>query len=302
MKNQKVIFLRGLPASGKSTFAKEYVKNNPRSIRINKDSIREMLHGGVWSKANEKFILEVRDTMIKNALRDGLDVVVDDTNFSHIHERTVLEIIHSHVNSGISEMDNVVKRGIEFEVKFFDTPLEECIRRDKNRTIGHVGKKVITDMWNKYVRKDVELIPYIHGLEEIIICDIDGTIAKCGDRDIYDGSKVHLDTVIEHVADIIKLYFDEGKRIVFLSGRSDEHKDVTRKWLDDNGLFGGELLMRKQGDSRDDAIVKEEIYREHIEGKFNVKLVIDDRLKVCRMWHRLGLPLLRVGIPDADDF
>jgi hypothetical protein len=58
--------------------------------------------------------------------------------------------------------------------------------------------------------------------------------------------------------------------------------------------------MRHNGDYRKDVVVKEEMYNDHIKGKYNVTVVIDDRLQVCRMWHRLGLPLLRVGDPDAD--
>jgi len=42
------------------------------------------------------------------------------------------------------------------------------------------------------------------------------------------------------------------------------------------------------------------LYEKCIKGKFNVNAVFDDRLQVCRMWHELGLPLFRVGDPDAD--
>ncbi len=58
--------------------------------------------------------------------------------------------------------------------------------------------------------------------------------------------------------------------------------------------------MRKGDDTRPDAAVKEELYSQHIKGKYNVVAVFDDRLQVCRLWHKLGLPLFRVGDPDAD--
>lgn len=51
---QKIIFLKWLPASGKSTWAKEYTSTNYNTIRVNKDDIRELLHDGVYSKENEK--------------------------------------------------------------------------------------------------------------------------------------------------------------------------------------------------------------------------------------------------------
>ncbi len=58
--------------------------------------------------------------------------------------------------------------------------------------------------------------------------------------------------------------------------------------------------MRESGDFRPDDIIKREIFDRKIRGVYNVKFVIDDRLKVCRMWHQLGLNLFRVGDPDAD--
>ena len=63
VKKQKIILTRGLPASGKSSWAKEFVKNsNGKAKRINKDLLREMIDSSVYSKPNEKFILEIRDT------------------------------------------------------------------------------------------------------------------------------------------------------------------------------------------------------------------------------------------------
>jgi hypothetical protein len=58
--------------------------------------------------------------------------------------------------------------------------------------------------------------------------------------------------------------------------------------------------MRKTGDKRQDAIVKQEIYDTKIKGKYNILAVFDDRPQVCRMWHQNGLPLFKVGDPDAD--
>jgi hypothetical protein len=56
--------------------------------------------------------------------------------------------------------------------------------------------------------------------------------------------------------------------------------------------------MRRSGDNRCDSIVKEEIYREHIEGKYNVLAVFDDRDRVVDMWRRLGLLCLQVYYGD----
>jgi predicted ABC-type ATPase len=60
---------KGLPGSGKTTWAKEMVSKSKGSVkRVNKDDLRAMLDAGEWSKENEKFVLKVRDFIIEKAL------------------------------------------------------------------------------------------------------------------------------------------------------------------------------------------------------------------------------------------
>ena len=56
--------------------------------------------------------------------------------------------------------------------------------------------------------------------------------------------------------------------------------------------------MRKSSDSRGDQIVKSEILEKEILPKYNVKLVLDDREKVVRMWRDKGLTCLQVDWGD----
>lgn len=89
----KVILTKGLPASGKTTWAKAKLYNNPGMYkRINKDELRSMLDDGKWSQHNEDFIIKVRDSLILQALEEGKHVIVDDTNFGkhedHIRQLT----------------------------------------------------------------------------------------------------------------------------------------------------------------------------------------------------------------------
>ena len=56
------------------------------------------------------------------------------------------------------------------------------------------------------------------------------------------------------------------------------------------------LFARKSGDFRKDAVVKEEIYRRHIEGKYCIKLVLDDRDQVVSCWRdTIGLTCFQVA-------
>ena len=139
-------------------------------------------------------------------------------------------------------------------------------------------------------------------LLEAIIVDIDGTVAIRGDRSPYDWSKVGLDTPNNYVLNVIWTLKEASKtNIVFLSGRDEICRQETIKWLNYQIHFDDyQLFMRAEGDMRKDSIVKEEIYNREIKDKYFVTAVFDDRLQVCRMWHKLGLPLFRVGDPDSN--
>ena len=82
----KILLLRGLPGSGKSTVAKKLVEDKGY-VRVNKDDLRAMLHNSKHSSKREEFILDVRDMIISAALGDGKNVVVDDTNLHPKHEK-----------------------------------------------------------------------------------------------------------------------------------------------------------------------------------------------------------------------
>ena len=41
--NLEILILIGIPASGKSTWSKEYVRKNPNWVRVSRDDFRDML-------------------------------------------------------------------------------------------------------------------------------------------------------------------------------------------------------------------------------------------------------------------
>lgn len=138
---KKIIMTKGLPASGKSTWAKQYQMENPNTVRVNKDELRSMLHNGVHSKGRESFVLEVRDFIVETALADGHDVIVDDTNFHSKHKNALWRIAAKY-NAILKVQD------------FTDVPLEVCIERDKNRP-NSVGENVIRGMFNLYINNKI---------------------------------------------------------------------------------------------------------------------------------------------------
>lgn len=279
----KIILTKGLPASGKTTFARELLKKEPgKWKRINKDDLRAMLDNGVWSKANEKFIIQARDWLVVNALENKFNVIVDDTNLASKHEASMREYAKL--------------CGAEVEIAdFTDVPLEECIKRDQKRA-NYVGEKVIRQMYNQFLKPKPET-PICNATDpQAIICDIDGTLALFGDANPYDRDFMQ-DKINMPVRGIVTLY-NKYHQVILLSGRMDKYREVTEAWLKANKVPYDHLFMRKSEDVRKDSIIKKELYEENINGKYNVRFVLDDRNQVVDMWRSLGLTCLQVAPGD----
>lgn len=277
----KLLMLKGLPGSGKTTYAQTLEGRG--WVRTNKDNMRKLYFPDYTSK-DENTIVMLEDEIIKKALNSGQYVVSDNTHFSP-HHQARLEMIAKECNA-------------DFELLFIDTPLEECIARNNKRTNNRVPIDVILGMYDKYIAplRDEE-IEYDDNLEECIIVDIDGTIAVLGDRSPYDTASCGGDTVNDAVANIVNMAYGHGYKVILVTGRSKEHRNITRKWLEENGINYDKIYFREEGSKEKDYDLKEGLYREHIRNKYNVKYVIEDRPRNCRMWRRLGLEVLQIGEP-----
>jgi len=72
----------GLPASGKSTLAKQLVRDSDGTMkRVNRDDLRAMLDCGTpWHSGKEVWVKAFQRHMIERLLSNGFDVICDDTN------------------------------------------------------------------------------------------------------------------------------------------------------------------------------------------------------------------------------
>lgn len=139
-KMNKLIICRGLPASGKSTWAKQWVlEDSEHRVRINQDDIRLML-GKYWVPSREKLVQHIQEEAIIEALDRGYSIVIDNTNLNKKVIDNYRALVIAYGNHEIEYKD------------FFDTPLSTCIERDKNREL-QVTEKVIRGFYDRY--KDV---------------------------------------------------------------------------------------------------------------------------------------------------
>lgn len=291
---QKVIIMRGLPGSGKSTWAKQLVSENPNAYkRINRDDLRLMFDNGYTDKDTERFIRRVRDLLIEQALQAGKSVIVDDTNLSETNFQRITQIVNI--------FNKTNNQQVTIETKEIDTSLAECIARDAKRA-KPVGEKVIKQMHEQFFaakERVIQYMPQSPDLPKSIICDLDGTLAFLGDRNPYDAANCERDVLNEPIADILKTYHGLGYQILLLSGRSEMHRAPTVRWLEKYNIPYQVLLMRAAQDSRKDSIVKREIFDAHIANRYNIAFILDDRNQVVDMWRKdLKLPCLQVNYGD----
>lgn len=131
----KLLILQGIPASGKSFFAKQWAEESPKTrVIVNRDSIRRGL-GVYWVPSREALVSEIEMSMVEIALMNDYDVCLDSTN----------------LNPTFLQRWEDLNPYIEFEIEYkqFEISLEEALERDKNREFS-VGEEVVKSFYNKY--------------------------------------------------------------------------------------------------------------------------------------------------------
>lgn len=132
-----LVICRGIPASGKSTWAKEWVNEKPEQRRrVNRDDIRYEVYG-VYSgnQVNESVVTAIENQQIENAMTAGASVVIDATNLNNKNVSRFFKFAEKH--------DYAV------EIKDFEVTLSEALKRDSRREKS-VGEEVIKYFFVRY--------------------------------------------------------------------------------------------------------------------------------------------------------
>ena len=299
----KLIVTRGVPASGKSTWAKAWVAEDPdHRARVNRDDIRFMLFEKYYD-VDEQAVNANEKAAVRALLDAGKDVVVDATNLRAKFAKQWYNF------------------GVPVEWRDFPISFSEAIYRDDYRSSilreRGVGRDVIEGFFKSFsinrgtgklpdppvapeaaVAPVFEPVEFIPGLPKAIIVDIDGTLAHMTNRGPYDTSK-YADDAIDPVIRELVNYLAHDYIILVTSGRSENFRKVTSDWLDKHHVQFDRLIMRPADDpnGRDD-IVKNYLYETRIKGFYNVVLSIDDRDRVVDMWRAKGIKTLQAERGD----
>jgi tRNA uridine 5-carbamoylmethylation protein Kti12 len=137
----KIILTQGIQGSGKTTWAKAWVAEDPEHrIRINNDDITSMWGQPFGTPGLYERLRMFRQLMITRAIQDNLDIVVDNMNLS---------------TSSLKEVQEIVKN-FDYVIEYKDftkVPLEVCIERDSKRP-NPIGEKIIKETYNKYIKNN----------------------------------------------------------------------------------------------------------------------------------------------------
>jgi hypothetical protein len=128
--------------------------------------------------------------------------------------------------------------------------------------------------------------------DELVIFDIDGTLADVSERIHHLRKKPkNWNAFFAGMVRLCNILHASGIRIILCSGRSEEHRDETVKWLAGQGVNYHDLLLRKDHDRRSDTVVKREMLATLDKSK--VLFVVEDRSRVIEMWRSEGLVCLQ---------
>lgn len=104
-------------------------------------------------------------------------------------------------------------------------------------------KEDVEKLLHDKVEAGLHISPVLpEGIKNYLI-DIDGTITE----DVPNEEPERMGTCEPYpdALEICNKWFDEGHIITFFTSRTDEHKEITEKWLDKNGFKYHSVLYNK---------------------------------------------------------
>ena len=143
-----LILLCGIPGSGKTTWAKNYISKNPDFVHLSSDAIRAELYGDENIQGNPVEVFTLMQKKAVESLNAGYNVVYDATSMTRKDRAGII---------------SMCPKFTHIQCNIIWAPIETCIERDTTRE-RTVGKEVIDRMLKRF-----QMPYYDEGIDEINI-------------------------------------------------------------------------------------------------------------------------------------
>lgn len=161
-------YLVGLPASGKTTWAKN-IKDDIEAIHISSDDLRVELYDDVNNQEHNSDLFQIMNKRTKDLLKKGFNVIYDATNINS-RRRTAF----------LKELNNI---GCKKVCIYFATNINTCDDNDSERD-RKVGFDVIDKMY-----RNLQIPMYHEGWDDIRII---------GDRKTHSSYNFNIDMIDDY--------------------------------------------------------------------------------------------------------
>lgn len=190
----KLYIMIGIPASGKSTIAKELSKSEG-AIIVSSDEIRQELFEDINDQSQNAKVFEEVISRTKFYLANKYDVIIDATNINYKKRRNLLNSI-----DGLHTRERIAI--------LVATPYEECLIRNAQRE-RKVPEEVIERMYQNFY------IPqYYEGFDEIQIKYNSNHMFFFDDlKDIKQDNPNHSLTVLNHCKKVEMILQEQNKQL-----------------------------------------------------------------------------------------
>lgn len=297
VKPKEFLVMVGISGSGKSEYSRNIIKENPRAVRVNRDTIRMCLFGYTEETLQEHYknknihhleelVTKAEYSLIETLLKDNSTelIIIDDTNLQ---------------KSTISKFYNAFP-GYKFTFKLLDAELSDCIKRKPG-----IGKEVLGKQMSKLkiLKKNFkfetmrplncEPLSQNKDLPKAIVCDMDGTLCLMHNRGPHEYNKVKEDLLCEPVKNILDNMKAAGYKIIIATGRPKKAEKDSKEWLDNHCVEYDSFYCRENNDFRKDSFVKQEMWEDMIKNYY-IEFMLDDRDQVVNHARNCGFKVFQV--------
>lgn len=223
MHRPTLILLVGIPGSGKSTYAENYISEYPKTpVHLSSDKIREELYGNESIQGNPAEVFSLMQKRAVEALNEGHDVLYDATNVTRKDRASII---------------GICPKFTKIEAHIIWAPIEECIKRDSSRD-RTVGKEVIDRMLKRF-----QAPYYDEGIDEIKIVrpdnfDVDAYLKKVYvDMEIPHDNPHHTSSVDTHcfISGVYAAQHSNDIDLIKASNYHDIGKPYVKAFVDSKG-------------------------------------------------------------------